>query len=62
MMSVGCLLLFDVSNLESFTILNQWFFGNSRRNDAFADDNELNARVFTVIGISNDFKDRVIEY
>jgi hypothetical protein len=61
-MSVGCLLLFDVSDLESFNIIKRWFFDNSRRQDVFADENELNAKVFTVIGISKDSKARVIEY
>jgi hypothetical protein len=42
-MSVGCLFLFNASDLESFNKLKQWFLYNSRRDDVFVDENELNA-------------------
>ena len=43
-------------------MLKQWFYYYSIRGDAFADDNELNSKVFTAIGVSNDSKAREIEY
>jgi hypothetical protein len=43
-------------------MLKQWFYDNSIRRNAFVDDNELNSKVYTVIGVSNDSKAREIEY
>jgi hypothetical protein len=43
-------------------MLIQWFYDNSIRYDAFADDNELNSKIYLVIGVSNDSKAREIEY
>ena len=43
-------------------MLKQWFYYYSIRGDTFADDNELNSKVFTAIGVSNDSKAREIEY
>jgi hypothetical protein len=61
-MSVGCLFLFDVSNLESFNALKRWFLNNAGRHRVFADENELNAQVFTAIGIAGNSMARVIEF
>ncbi len=61
-MSVGCLFLFDVSDLESFNALKRWFLNNETRNIVFVDENELNAQVFTAIGIVHNSKARVIEF
>ena len=61
-MSVGCLFLFDVSDLESFNALKRWFLNNETRDIVFVDENELNAQVFTAIGIASNSKARVIEF
>ena len=62
-MSVGCLFLFDVSDLESFNELKRWFLDNAKRfGGVFVEENELNAQVFTAIGIASNSKARVIEF
>ena len=62
-MSVGCLFLFDVSDLESFNELKRWFLDNATRfGGVFVEENELNAQVFTAIGIAHNSKARLIEF
>ena len=61
-MSVGCLFLFDVSDLESFNAFKRWFLNDATRHVVFVDENELNAQVFTAIGIASNSKARVIEF